>query len=246
MRTSIIIPARMGSLRFPGKIMADLNGKKVIQRVFEQAQKVKNIDGIIIAVDDRRVFDACQEFGAKVCMTRTSHTSGTQRITEAACKLSSDVIVNWQGDEPLMDPGDVSRAIDALTIDPSVDIVTLATPFCRMNDFEDPNCVKVVVDQNGFALYFSRSAIPNISRKREQAPPLSQLYKHLGLYVYRKDALMKLANVSPALLEELECLEQLRALYYGLKIKVLTDANDTAGIDTPDDLDRVAQQMRVH
>ncbi len=237
-----IIPARFDSTRFPGKPLSTLNGKILIQHVYEHASKAKLVDSVIVATDDQRIFDAVTAFGGKVVMTSGSHESGTDRIAEAAAELEFEVVINVQGDEPFIRPEMIDDVVDLLYNDTEASISTLATRIKDVDDIRSPNVVKVVVDDNGFALYFSRSPIPYY---RDDWKDLGNaaynsdstvLFKHFGIYGYRKDDLLKFSKMPQGRLENIEKLEQLRALACGMKIKVRETEFDTFGIDTEEDL----------
>lgn len=233
-----LIPARYASTRFPGKPLALLGGKPVILRVYEQVASV--LDDACVATDDERIFDCVKNFGGKVVMTRTDHKSGTDRIEEAIEKIGGDydVIVNIQGDEPFIQKSQIETVCRCFD-DEKTQIATLGKPFTDMDAVANPNSPKIVIDNNSFAMYFSRSIIPFV-RGKEQAEWLQHypFLKHLGIYAYRRDVLRQITQLPQSSLEIAESLEQLRWLQNGFKIKVgLTDV-ETVGIDTPDDLKR--------
>lgn len=233
-----IIPARYASTRFPGKPLAILGGKTVIQRVYEQARAT--VGDTYVATDDDRIFMAVQDFGGQVVMTRTDHKSGTDRIEEAAEKIGTDadVIINIQGDEPFIQKSQLETVMQ-LFDDPKTQIATLGKPFETMEAAENPNSPKIVTDVEGYAMYFSRSVIPFV-RGKERAEWIQSfpLLKHIGLYAYRRDVLAQITRLPQSPLELAESLEQLRWLQNGYRIKVgLTDV-ETVGIDTPEDLAR--------
>ncbi len=239
-----IIPARYASTRFPGKPLAMLAGKPVIQHVYEQVTKV--LPEAWVATDDSRIFDTVERFGGKAVMTRPDHKSGTDRIEEAAEKIgaSADVIVNVQGDEPFIQPSQI-ETLCALFDNPSTQIATLGKPFATMDAVRNPNSPKIVTDKNGFALYFSRSVIPFV-RGKEEATWLDSFpyLKHLGIYAYRRDVLREVTSLPMSSLEKAESLEQLRWLQNGYRIRVgITDV-ETVGIDTPADLQRAEDFLR--
>ena len=236
-----LIPARYASTRFPGKPLALLGGKPVIQRVYEQVASV--LDDACVATDDERIFDCVKNFGGKVVMTRTDHKSGTDRIEEAIEKIGGDydVIVNIQGDEPFIQKSQIETVCRCFD-DEKTQIATLGKPFTDMDAVANPNSPKIVIDNNSFAMYFSRSIIPFV-RGKEQAEWLQHypFLKHLGIYAYRRDVLRQITKLPQSSLEIAESLEQLRWLQNGFKIKVgLTDV-ETVGIDTPDDLKRAEE-----
>ena len=231
-----VIPARYGSSRFPGKVLAEIAGKPMIQWVYEQAMQSKILDQLFVAVDDPRVLDCVRGFGGKAVMTEASHQSGTDRISEAVIEIPADIIVNIQGDQPLLHPVMIDEAVQPMLKDSAVQMSTLKIKINR-EDYSDPAVVKVVVDENDFALYFSRSLIPY---PRDNVAV--NVYEHVGLYVYRKDFLLQISVMPPSYLEKIEMLEQLRVLESGCKIKVIeTKSKNAAGVsvDTPDDLARV-------
>ena len=236
-----LIPARYASTRFPGKPLALLGGKPVIQRVYEQVASV--LDDACVATDDERIFDCVKNFGGKVVMTRTDHKSGTDRIEEAIEKIGGDydVIVNIQGDEPFIQKSQIETVCRCFD-DEKTQIATLGKPFTDMDAVANPNSPKIVIDNNSFAMYFSRSIIPFV-RGKEQAEWLQHypFLKHLGIYAYRRDVLRQITQLPQSSLEIAESLEQLRWLQNGFKRKVgLTDV-ETVGIDTPDDLKRAEE-----
>lgn len=236
-----IIPARYASTRFPGKPLAMLGGKPVIQRVYEQVVSV--LGEAYVATDDERIFKAVESFGGRAVMTRSDHKSGTDRIEEAAQKLQTDadVIINVQGDEPFIQKSQL-ETVKHLFDDPQTQIATLGKPFESMEAVENPNSPKIVCDVNGYAMYFSRSVIPYV-RGKEQSKWLQHFpfLKHIGLYAYRRNVLAEITKLPQSSLELAESLEQLRWLQNGYRIKVgLTDV-ETVGIDTPEDLDRAEQ-----
>ncbi len=239
MRFIALIPARFASTRFPGKPLAMLGGKSVIQRVYEQVSRV--VDETYVATDDKRIYDAVEAFGGKVVMTRSDHKSGTDRIEEAAEKIGGDfdVVVNVQGDEPFIQASQIESVCHCFD-DPTTQIATLGKPFGNdMDTIGNPNSPKIVVDKKGFALYFSRSIIPFVRGvDSEEWPSAYPFLKHLGLYAYRREVLREVTQLPQGVLEKAESLEQLRWLENGYKIRVgLTDI-ETVGIDTPADLER--------
>ena len=234
-----IIPARYASTRFPGKPLAMLGGKSVIQRVYEKVSGV--IDETWVATDDERIFNAVESFGGKVVMTRNDHKSGTDRIEEAIEKIGGDydVVINVQGDEPFIQASQIKTVCECFD-DPSTEIATLGKPFGNdMDAINNPNSPKIVVDKKGYAMYFSRSVIPFVRGKESKEWPLSYPFlKHIGLYAYRRNVLAEVTRLPQGELEKAESLEQLRWLENGYRIKVgLTDV-ETVGIDTTEDLAR--------
>ncbi len=228
----IVIPARYGSTRFPGKPLAPLWGKPLIQHVYERALQSKRCGRVIIATDDPRIAAAATSFGAEAAITRTDHPSGTDRVAEVARGLDADLIVNLQGDEPLVDPASIDAAVEPLAADTSIPMGTLCAPIEETADLANPNVVKVVVDRAGFALYFSRLPVPFVRDGHADAGR----YRHIGLYVYRREFLLGLADLSPTPLEQAEKLEQLRVLEHGHRIRVVVVPKASPGIDTPADL----------
>ncbi|MBR4302107.1 MAG: 3-deoxy-manno-octulosonate cytidylyltransferase [Bacteroidaceae bacterium] len=234
-----IIPARFASTRFPGKPLAILGGKPVIQRVYEQAKKV--FENVFVATDDDRIYDAVEQFGGKAIMTSPNHKSGTDRCYEAyqKCGIETDVVVNIQGDEPFIHQSQL-LTIKELFLQPETDIATLVKPFASDTSFEvlsNPNSPKVVVDDNWNALYFSRSVIPYLRGKETETWASEHTYyKHIGLYAFKSDVLGKVTSLEQAPLEIAESLEQLRWLSAGYTIKVGKTNVETIGIDTPEDL----------
>ena len=236
MRAAVVIPARFASTRLPGKPLLRDTGKYLIQHVYEQAVRARCATDVVVATDDERIFDAVRGFGGRAVMTREDHPSGTDRIAEAAAELAADVIINLQGDEPQFDPADLDRLADLLAADPAAEVATLATPIRDRATYLDPNCVKVVRDDLGRAVYFSRSPIPMV---RDGDPDFAadppNFLLHLGVYAYRRPALLRLAATPPHPLEQLEKLEQLRHLGTGGVIQVGLTAAAHRGVDTPAD-----------
>jgi len=235
-----LIPARYASKRFPGKALADLCGKPVLQHVVERSAQARSLSEVVVATDDPRIADSVRRFGGKVQMTAASHPSGTDRIAEVARDLNCDLVVNIQGDEPLIVPAEIDAVVAPLLADPTIPMGTLACPL-PLEQAADPNAVKVVVGANGFALYFSRSPIPYL--RDGHAGGASPYLLHIGLYVYRRDVLLRLASLPPTPLEERERLEQLRALEHGIRIRVVMTDHPSMGVDTPEDLERVRRMM---
>lgn len=237
MDITAIIPARYASTRLPGKPLLDIFGKPMIQHVYERALKAELISRVIVATDNRRIFNAVKKFGGEVLMTSEDHRSGTDRLAEVAEGLESDIIVNIQCDEPLIEPDMIDEAIRPLSEDGSIVMGSLKSEIRDEFEMSSPNVVKVVVDRNDFALYFSRYPIPYF--RDEPTSLLTCRFKHIGLYVYRRDFLLKYPKMPQTPLEEAEKLEQLRALENGYAIKVPTTRFQSIGVDTEDDLDRV-------
>ncbi|OGS27726.1 MAG: hypothetical protein A2297_00275 [Elusimicrobia bacterium RIFOXYB2_FULL_48_7] len=241
-----VIPARYGSTRFPGKPLADICGKTLIQRVWERAKKAKLVDRVVIATDDKRIFDAAVGFGAEVAMTSRTCKTGTDRIAQAVRKINCGIVVNLQGDEPFIDPVLIDKTIQALIKDQTA---VVSTPVClpgRSEDLSDINSAKVVFDRNFHALYFSRSVIPNTSRAARNQRGENNLYKHIGLYVYRKDFLNRFVKLSQTPLEKSEKLEQLRILENGYKIRVVVVKTEggAVAVDVPGDVKKAERLIR--
>ena len=232
MRTVIVIPARLAATRLPGKPLLAIGDKPLVVRTAEQAKRCRGVDAIVIATDSTEIADAARSHSIEVVRTRADHPSGTDRVAEAAQALDASWIVNLQGDEPFVDPFDLEAVVEGLKGHTS-ELATLALPIESRTDFESPHVVKVVCRDDGHALYFSRAAIPHA---REPSGSLAGLRRHVGVYGYRRDALLALSAAPAHPLERLEGLEQLRALALGMRILVLDARTPTRGIDTPDDL----------
>lgn len=237
-----VIPARYSSIRFEGKVLADIFGKPMIQHVWERAKQARALDEVIIACDHEAVADAARKFGAKWVMTSKGHASGTDRITEIINPLDVKIVVNIQGDEPLIHPTMIDSVARALLDDPRVSMATVMKKIEDPSLINDPNIVKVVTDKNNFALYFSRAAIPYLAINSDIKQPA--YFKHIGLYGYTKDFLFIYKNLPASNLENIEKLEQLRALEEGFKIKVIETKFDTIGVDTPSDLEKVKEYLK--
>ncbi len=263
MAVLVVIPARYGSTRFPGKPLAFLHGKPLIQHVYEHAAKAAQAEEVVVATDDERIIAAVARFGGKAVMTSPSARSGTERAAEVARARSAQVVINVQGDEPLVQPGMIDQLADFLVRHGAVPMVSYMTKLSRPQDMANPNIVKVVVDRDGFALYFSRAPIPHwreAQGSRLPGPPITSAgagraqgdspqprapspeprgFKHLGIYGYQRHFLLQFPSLPPTPLEQSEQLEQLRALEHGYRIKLLEAAHDTVGVDTPGDLKKV-------
>ncbi len=241
----VIIPSRYASTRLPGKPLIDLAGKPMIQHVYERASQA-NVSRVVVATDSELIANAVNSFGGEAIMTSADHLSGTDRVAEAARESQADLIINVQGDEPLLDPNSINQGLAPLLADETISMGTLAHPLSNPDDMSNPNVVKVVTDQQGFALYFSRSPIPfdrnqfgsNTAQPGAGVVPAGML-RHIGLYVYRADFLQKFAAMTPTPLEQLENLEQLRALEHGYRIRVVSIEQTVIGVDTPDDAKKV-------
>ena len=251
MKITAIIPARYASTRFEGKALAEIKGKPMVRHVYERTSMAQLVSDVIIATDDERIASAVRAFGGRVVMTSRDHETGTDRLAEVAAGLDSEIVVNVQGDEPLIEPAMIDEAIRPLVEDPSIVMGTLKCRIRNLHDFLSPNVVKVVTDRNGFALYFSRSPLPNFRDKwndlKDEAFNSGKLlcHKHVGLYVYRRDFLLQYARMAPTQLELSEKLEQLRVLENGYRIKVVDTAYESIGVDTPGDLEKVLERLKV-
>jgi 3-deoxy-manno-octulosonate cytidylyltransferase (CMP-KDO synthetase) len=245
MKTAVVIPARYASTRLPGKPLLRQTGKYLVQHVYERACQARRANAVVVATDDPRVVAAVEGFGGRVVLTRRDHLTGTDRVAEAAEQLDADLVVNLQGDEPLIEPAAIDLLIDRLAGDPDADMATLAVPLASLEDWQNPNCVKVVCDASGRALYFSRSPIPHVRDGRpdfDGRPPRFLL--HLGIYAYRRRFLLQLAQTAPEPLEQLEKLEQLRALAGGRRIQVGLVEHAGPGVDTYEDYQRFVEAFR--
>jgi 3-deoxy-manno-octulosonate cytidylyltransferase (CMP-KDO synthetase) len=243
-----IIPARFGSTRLPGKPLSDIHGKPMIQHVHERVSRARGLDRVLVATDDERIAAAVSAFGGEAVMTSTRHATGTDRLAEAVARTDAAIVVNVQGDEPLVDPAGIEAALRPLREDPAVAMSTLSLPLTDVDEMLSPAVVKVVTDAAGDALYFSRSPIPHVRqgpggdarRAAAEAVEKGLARKHVGLYVYRREALLRIAALPMAPLEEAEGLEQLRALHHGIRIRVVPVAGDGGqAVDTLQDLERV-------
>jgi 3-deoxy-manno-octulosonate cytidylyltransferase (CMP-KDO synthetase) len=236
----IVIPARYGSTRLPGKALAEIDGKPLVQHVYDRARLSKLASDCLIATDDERIKSACEAYGGRVVMTSNRHNSGTDRMAEVAEKTDADVYINVQGDEPLVDPDAVDLLIDMMFADPSIKMGTLKRPIQLYEDYINPNMARVVCDCNDFALYFSRCAIPHLTKEEfEKAGPSRPVFKHIGMYSFRRDFLLEFAHMPQSTLEKTERLEQLRALEAGVRIKAPTTNYESVSVETPADLERV-------
>jgi 3-deoxy-manno-octulosonate cytidylyltransferase (CMP-KDO synthetase) len=234
-----VIPARYASSRFPGKALVPIAGKPMLQHVWERAARARSLNRLIVATDDERILHAAQAFGADVRMTRSDHASGTDRAAAVAAATSASLVVNIQGDEPLIDPAAIDQAVEGLLAPGDAPMGTLKKRMEDAAEARDPNVVKVVCGHQGNALYFSRSPIP-FARSGEAC-----FYKHIGLYVYRGEFLLAYSSLPVGPLEEAEKLEQLRALENGHKIRVVETDYDSLGVDTPGDLEKVRERIEA-
>jgi 3-deoxy-manno-octulosonate cytidylyltransferase (CMP-KDO synthetase) len=253
-KITAVIPARYASSRLPGKPLLEIGGIPMVLRVVGRARQVKSIDRVIVATDDQRVFDCVSSAGEEAIMTRNDHRTGTDRLAEVAKQLDSEIIVNVQGDEPLIESVTIESAISPLLADASILMSTTCEPVESASDVLDPNVVKVIVDREGYAISFSRNPIPfpraailehgSIDKALKAEPELLRLYsKHTGLYVYRRQFLLKYAGLAAAPIEQAEALEQMRVLEYGYKIRVVRVTQHTIGVDTTEDLERVRRMV---
>lgn len=237
----VVIPARYGSTRLPGKPLVSLAGQAMIQRVYERARLARHVNRVIVATDDERIVKAVEAFGGQARMTRHDHRTGTERVAEVAAHEAGDIFLNVQGDEPLIDPSSIDTAAGALLDDPQVAVATVATPVKVPADIMDPNICKVVLDFDENALYFSRAPIPWV--RDTGATVQARHLKHLGLYAFRRDALLEYPTLPQGDLERLEQLEQLRWLENGWKIRVAEVAHDAVSVDVPEDIARVEKLL---
>jgi 3-deoxy-manno-octulosonate cytidylyltransferase (CMP-KDO synthetase) len=238
----VVIPSRYAARRLPGKPLVNLAGKPMVQHVYERAKRAQTIHRVLVATDDQRIFDAVQAFGGEARMTRSDHRTGTERIAEVAAHAPGDVFVNVQGDEPLIDPVSIDTAVAALLEEPPAQIATLATPIRHVPDIMDPNIVKTVVDFDSYALYFSRAPIPWVRDTQQKIHV--KYWKHLGLYVFQRDALLEYPTLPQGELEKIEQLEQLRWLENGWRIRVAEVEHDAVSVDVPEDVTRVEKLLQ--
>jgi len=244
-----IIPARYKSSRFEGKALANILGKPMVQHVYERAIQAQTVDDVIVATDDKCIFDCVNNFSGKVIMTSADCLTGTDRVAEVAADRhgalslqDSDIIANIQGDEPLLEPAMLDQMIQPFFDDQSIQVSTLAQLISSEEDYRNPNVVKVVLDKNGFAMYFSRAPIPG--NKTLQWYKDMKSYRHVGLYAYKRDCLLKFVKMPPTTFERMEGLEQLRFLENGIPIKVVETQYSTIGVDTPSDLQKVVEVLK--
>ena len=236
-----VIPARYESSRFPGKPLALIGGKTLVQHVYERARSARRLSRLLVATDDERIVTAVEAFRGEAVMTRRDHRTGTDRLAEVARRWPADIHVNIQGDEPLLDPGDIDRLIACLESELDVEMATLCKPMYDAHEANDPNVVKVVCDAGSRALYFSRSAIPfrsapESAREERSADGAPRWLRHIGIYAYRHAFLLEFSSWPRTALEETERLEQLRAMEHGRTIRVLRAHGDYRGVDTPEDV----------
>ncbi len=238
-----VIPARWGATRFEGKILANLLGKPVIQHVWENARKAKTLDDLIVACDDERILKAVESFGGKAIYTSPNQPSGTDRLAEVVNPLDVDIAVNIQGDEPLVKPIMIDNIVLALKDEKTAQMATMIKKIDDESELTNSNVVKVVIDKNGYALYFSRYSIPYNRTGESDEKKRPTYYKHIGIYAFTKDFLFTFRNLPKSSLENAEKLEQLRVLEYGYKIKTVETKFDTVGIDRPEDLKRAEDAL---
>ena len=234
-----IIPARYHSTRLPGKALLDIGGRPMIEHVYRRASAAKSIDAVLVATDDERIAAAVEGFGGVACLTASSHLSGTDRLAEVAAAVPCAIIVNVQGDEPLLEPSVIDETVAPLRRDAAIEMSTAARRVGDPAEWANPNMVKVVCAEDGTALYFSRAPIPHA--RDGSAASLARI--HIGLYVYRRDTLLRLARLHPTPLERAEQLEQLRALENGIRIHVVDTTYESSEVNTPEDLARIRQRM---
>jgi 3-deoxy-manno-octulosonate cytidylyltransferase (CMP-KDO synthetase) len=242
-----IIPARYASTRFPGKPLALIGGKPMIQHVYENTARTPGLDRVIVATDDERILTAAKSFGAEAMLTSTRHASGTDRLAEVARKIKAEWIVNVQGDLPFVSPKTILGAVKSLRQNRSIPMGTVRTPIFEQSEWLNPNVVKVVTDKKGFALYFSRAPIPHLRDDDHRARAADGKilgHRHVGIYVYRRDFLLKFARMPETALEKTEKLEQLRALSNGYRIRVADVDEPSIEIDTPEDLQKAEAYVR--
>lgn len=238
LRFAIVLPARYGSTRFPGKPLAEIAGRPLIEWVHRRAREVRGAEALVVATDDERIAAVVRGFGGDVVITGGDHATGTDRVAEVARALDVDVVVNLQGDEPVFDPVMVENMVARLGAEPDLDIVTAAHPIDDAGELSNPNAVKVVLDGRGRALYFSRAAVPSGA-----AQGRGEALRHVGVYVFRRDSLLRFAALERTPLEESECLEQLRALENGMSIGVIRIERATVGVDVPSDVKNVEKEI---
>jgi len=252
MRVIAVIPARWNSTRFRGKVLADINGKPMVQHVWERVKRAHEVDDIVVAVDKERVFKVVESFGGKAVFTAPEQPSGTDRVVEVINSIDADIVINVQADEPLVHPLMIDELARVHEYEKNVNMATLVKRIHRKEEITDPNVVKAVVDRKGFALYFSRSPIPYVRGGGADMPVnpsdmediSGRYFKHVGIYSYTKDFLFTYTNLPKSTLEIEEGLEQLRVLEHGYKIKTVETRYDTIGVDTPEDLEKVKEILK--
>ncbi len=239
----VVIPSRYGSTRLPGKPLVPLAGKPMVQHVYERAKRAQTVHRVVVATDDQRIVEAVKAFGGEARMTRTDHRTGTERIAEVAVHEKGDIFVNVQGDEPLIDPVAIDTAVASLLEEPAAQIATVATPIRHTSDIMDPNIVKTVLDFDSNGMYFSRAPIPWVRDTQQKVHV--KYWKHLGLYVFQRDALLEYPTLPQGELEKIEHLEQLRWLENGWKIRVAEVEHDAVSVDVQEDVARVEKLMKA-
>jgi 3-deoxy-manno-octulosonate cytidylyltransferase (CMP-KDO synthetase) len=241
-----VIPSRYASQRLPAKALVDLLGKTMVQRVYEQAKRAKSLDRVVVATDDARIESVVKTFGGDVIMTSPDIPSGSDRVAAVAQRVKGDIFVNIQGDEPLIPPELIDEAVKALVNDPEAVVGTAAKLIRSPDELANPAVVKVVFDRNRHALYFSRSVIPHVRDQQHQSewPSAAAIYKHIGIYVFRRDFLLQFSSMGESSLEKAEKLEQLRILEAGYKIVIAVTHHDSIPIDTREDVDRVLNVLK--
>lgn len=237
-----VIPARYASMRFPGKPLALIAGRPMIQHVVERVRSASRVSAVVVATEDDRIMKAAAEFGAQAIMTRSDHRTGTDRVAEVAAHMPADIYVNVQGDEPLIDPAAIDSVIEAMAADEDIQIATPCSAILQQSDIMDPNVVKVVTDFEGDGMYFSRAPIPWV--RDTGAKVAARHWKHIGLYAFRRGALLEFPTLPPGELERLEQLEQLRWLENGFRIRVVETQYDAVSVDVPEDVARVEKILR--
>jgi 3-deoxy-D-manno-octulosonate cytidylyltransferase len=238
LRCVVVIPARYRSTRLPGKPLADLHGKPMVQHVYERALQVRGVAAVLVATDDQRVADAVSGFGGRFILTSPDHMSGTDRLTEVMQSVAADIYVNLQGDEPLVRPGDIQKLVEEMQADRSLHVATLCHPISA-EEAEDPAAVKVILGNDGLALYFSRARLPYVRDAGDQA----QYFKHVGVYAYSHAILAAFSTLPVPMIEKAEKLEQLRILAAGYRIRVFQVEPTGPGVDTPEDLETVRRML---
>ena len=239
----VVIPSRYGSTRLPGKPLVFLAGKPMVQHVYERAKRAQTVHRVVVATDDQRIVEAVKAFGGEARMTRTDHRTGTERIAEVAVHEKGDIFVNVQGDEPLIDPVAIDTAVASLLEEPAAQIATVATPIRHAGDIMDPNIVKTVLDFDSNGMYFSRAPIPWVRDTQQKVHV--KYWKHLGLYVFQRDALLEYPTLPQGELEKIEHLEQLRWLENGWKIRVAEVEHDAVSVDVQEDVARVEKFLKA-
>lgn len=236
-----VIPARLGSTRLSEKVLRYIDGKPMVQHVWERAKKADRLSDVIVACDDPRIMDCVNGFGGKAVLTGKDHVNGTSRVAEVAAETEADVFINVQGDEPMINPNSINQLVEAFERDASVEAVTLAVRKTEKTAYEDPNIVKVVVSDKGDALYFSRAPIPHY---RDSSEEDFFYFKHMGVYGYRKEFLLNFVSWEPTRLEQKEKLEQLRILEKGFKMRIIEVQDDSLSVDTAQDLKEVEKKIK--